>query len=98
MNMKPTYLGYSASTVRVGDSVVSYPHNKTCARFFGDVFAIDRENNKMRVNYNRTELPDGTISESGPGLAILTLAGTFLADGISTSLDINLILRGETNE
>lgn len=91
--MKPTYLGYSPEQIKPGDRVVSYPHHKTKERLHGDVVSIDREKNELRINYNRTE-HEGRMIEKGYGMATLKLSGYFFNAEVSTSLDVELILRG----
>lgn len=92
--MKPIYLGYSCDTVRVGDTVVSYPHNRTRCRLHGDVIAIDAAAGELRINYNRTERADSTMVERGCGVSTVRLAtGAMFDNGVSTSLDVELILR-----
>lgn len=100
--MKPTYLGYSADTIQSTDRVVSYPHNKTKMRLHGDVVHINHATNELIVNYNRTETPDGQIIEKGYGITTLHLDRGQFSGGdsnslgqIGTSLDVELIIRGE---
>lgn len=92
--MKPTYIGYDPARIEEGDTVVSYPHHRTKTRLHGDIIAIDGR--ELRVNYNRTETSDGKMLEKACGVTIIFKeCGTLYGNAeISTSLDIELIIKG----
>lgn len=91
-----TYFGYNPSKIKVGDVVVSFPHHRTKSRLHGDVVDINPDTNTLTVNYNRTEMVDGSIIERGIGIKLLQLnSGTLYCSALSTSLDAELILRKE---